>query len=181
LVPKAFGITQRVSARLPARQAYRFHESLNLGNNACFLETHLINRQIILLVIDFTQIVLAMLNILDVFFLCLHILIISFNLFAWIWIKTRRIHLIVLAGTLFSWLILGLKYGLGYCFIIDWHWEVKRKLGESNLPDSFIKYFFDHYTFLNLSAETVDLITVTSIVLVILIVVYLIFKRKVNT
>ena len=52
------------------------------------------------------------------------------------------------------------------------------KLGETNLPNSFIKYFFDKYTFLNLSAELVDLITIVSIVLVILIAVYLNFIRK---
>ncbi len=122
-----------------------------------------------------------MLNILDVFFLLLHLIVISFNLFGWIWIRTRKIHLVVLVCTLFSWLILGLKYGLGYCFLTDWHWEVKRKLGESHLPNSFIKYFFDHYTFLSLSAKIVDLITIVSIVLVILIAVYLNFKKKENS
>ena len=122
-----------------------------------------------------------MLKLLDIVFLCLHLLIISFNLFAWIWKRTRKLHLIVLAATLFSWLILGLKYGLGYCFLTDWHWEIKMKLGETNLPNSFIKYFFDQYTFLNLSTEVVDAITIISFVLAILISIYLNFIKKHNS
>lgn len=124
------------------------------------------------------QIVLAMLELLDLIFLLLHFLIIFFNLFGWIWKKMRKPHLIVLAATLFSWFILGLKYGLGYCFLTDWHWEIKMELGETNLPNSFIKYFFDQYTFFDLSAELVDIITIVAITLVILITVFVNFMRK---
>lgn len=123
----------------------------------------------------------VMLKFLDFIFLCLHLIVILFNLFGWIWKITRKPHLIVLAVTLFSWLVLGFKYGLGYCFLTDWHWEIKMKLGETNLPNSFIKYFFDQYTFLNLTAELADLITIISIVLVILITIYLNFIRKGNS
>lgn len=119
-----------------------------------------------------------MLKILDVIFLWMHMLVISFNLFGWLWKRTRKAHLIVLIVTLFSWLILGIKYGLGYCFLTDWHWEVKIKLGETNLPNSFIKYFFDRYTFLNISAETTDLMTIIAVVLVVFITVYLNFIKK---
>ena len=118
---------------------------------------------------------------LDFIFLFLHLIVILFNLFGWLWKRTRKLHLIVLATTLFSWLVLGLKFGLGYCFLTDWQWEIKMKLGETNLPNSFIKYFFDQYTFLNLSAEFVDLITIVSILLVILITIYLNFIRKGNS
>ena len=119
-----------------------------------------------------------MLKLLDIVFLCLHLLIISFNLFGWIWKRTRKLHLIVLAATLFSWFILGLKYGMGYCFLTDWHWEVKRDLGATQLPASFIKYFFDQYTPLRLSASRVDLITAISTVIVVIIAIYLNFIRK---
>jgi hypothetical protein len=119
-----------------------------------------------------------MLKLLDIIFLSLHLLVISFNMFGWIWIRTRKLHLIVLAATLFSWLILGLKYGLGYCFLTDWHWKTKMKLGETNLPNSFIKYFFDQYTFLDLSTKVVDTITIISFALAILIAIYLNFIKK---
>lgn len=120
-----------------------------------------------------------MLKILDLIFLWMHLLVISFNLFGWIWKGTRKAHLFILMVTLFSWFILGIKYGMGYCFLTDWHWEVKIKLGETNLPNSFIKYFFDHYTFLNISAEAADLVTIVAVVLIVLLTVYFNFiKRK---
>jgi hypothetical protein len=78
-----------------------------------------------------------------------------------------------MSATLFSWLVLGLKYGLGYCFLTDWHWDIKRKLGETDLPASFVKYFLDKYTFFDISAATVDLVTGISFGIVVLIAVFL--------
>lgn len=109
---------------------------------------------------------------LDHFYFWLHFIIILFNLTGWIWKSTRKAHLIVVAATLFSWLALGLKYGLGYCFLTDWHWEIKRKLGETDLPASFVKYFLDQYTNIDLSANSVDLITGISFAQAVLLSVY---------
>ncbi len=122
-----------------------------------------------------------MLRLLDVLFFWLHIFIITFNLFGWIWEKTRKWHLLVVGITLFSWIILGIKYGFGYCFVTDWHWQIKQKLGETDLPASFIKYFFDRYTSFHWSAATIDLITGISFFLAIACSVYMnFFKRKTN-
>lgn len=38
---------------------------------------------------------------------------------------------------------LGYFYGWGYCLLTDWHWEIKRKLGEVDLPSSFVSYSLD--------------------------------------
>ena len=122
-----------------------------------------------------------MLKVLDIIFLWLHLLIICVNLFGWIWVKTRKWHFWLMIVTIFSWLVLGLKYGLGYCFLTDWHWEVKRKLGETDLPASFIKYFLDAYTPMNVSEQTVDLLTGISFGLVVMIAVFLKFKRSSRT
>jgi len=124
-----------------------------------------------------------MLELLDVLFLWLHIVIILFNIFGWVWQKFRKIHLILALTTLFSWIILGLKYGLGYCFLTDWHWEVKYNLGEKNLPASFIKYFLDQYTPFHLSSNAVDLVTGISFTVAILISIYLnfIYKKKASS
>jgi len=86
------------------------------------------------------------LKILDLLFTLAHLIIIAFNLFGWIWKKTRKAHLIVVGITLASWFILGIWKGWGYCFLTDWHWRVKEKLGETGLPDSFIKYMADKIT-----------------------------------
>lgn len=77
----------------------------------------------------------------------------------WIWKKTLKLHLICIVATAFSWLVLGLWYGWGYCFLTDWHWEVKRKLGESDLPASFITYMLEKLTFENVPGTLVDVIT----------------------
>jgi len=97
---------------------------------------------------------------LDIFFFVFHTLLIIFNLFGWAFQKTRIANLIALSLTAFSWFILGIWYGFGYCFCVDWHWAVKGKLGESNLPDSYIKYLLDQLTGLNLNAAFVDTLTV---------------------
>jgi hypothetical protein len=100
-----------------------------------------------------------MLKFWDVLFFWLHIIIILFNLTGWIWIRTRKVHLIVVSATIFSWLILGVKYGLGYCFLTDWHWNIKRQLGEADMPASFIKYFLDRYTPFGWPESVVDQLT----------------------
>lgn len=83
---------------------------------------------------------------LDWFFTALHLIIIGFNLVGWIWRKTRALHFVFVLLTAGSWLILGIWFGLGYCPITDWQWQLKEKLGETNLPNSFIKYFVDKVT-----------------------------------
>ncbi len=99
------------------------------------------------------------LALLDVLLSILHLLIIGFNLFGWIFKATRRIHFWFTMLTPSSWTLLGIWFGLGYCPITDWQWQVKEKLGEKNLPDSFIKYFVDKVKGANSNAELIDILT----------------------
>ncbi|MCG8307059.1 MAG: DUF2784 domain-containing protein [Cytophagales bacterium] len=116
-----------------------------------------------------------MLKLLDLLFLWLHVMIIFFNLFGWVWRKTRRMHLAVAATTLFSWVILGMKYGMGYCFLTDWHWEIKYKLGEAGLPASFVEYFLENYINVEVSSKMIDWITGASFAMAIVVSLYLNF------
>lgn len=102
------------------------------------------------------------LQLLDYLFTIIHLLIIGANLFAWIWPKTRKIHLYIVVITLFCWLISGIWYGIGYCPITDWQWEVKTRLGETNLPNSFVKYHLDKLAGRDIPDTTVDIITLIS-------------------
>lgn len=86
--------------------------------------------------------------------------IIGFNLFGWAFANLRKAHFVFAMATLFCWLVLGIWYGIGYCPITDWQWEVKTKLGETNLPGSFVKYFIDNGFNTNINAELVDALTV---------------------
>jgi hypothetical protein len=99
-------------------------------------------------------------RILDIFFVVFHTSLIIFNLFGWIWKKTRIANLITLSLTGASWLFLGLIVGtLGYCPFTDWHFNVLYKLGKTDLPNSYIKYLADRITGLNFNASMVDSIT----------------------
>ena len=97
---------------------------------------------------------------LDIFFFVFHSSLILFNLFGWIWSITRKFNLITLLLTGASWLILGLIVGrLGYCPLTDWHFNVLQKLGNTNLPDSYIKYLADRLTGLDFDPSLIDNIT----------------------
>ena len=93
---------------------------------------------------------------LDIFFLIFHTALIGFNITGWIWKKTRRAHLVVIAAMIFSWIGLGFFYGFGYCPCTDWHWQVKRALGETGLPASYVKYYLDKLTGLDWDPALVD-------------------------
>jgi len=99
-------------------------------------------------------------HILDIFFVVFHSSLIIFNLFGWIWKKTRIYNLITLIFTGASWLILGLIYGtLGYCPLTDWHFNILEKLGKTHLPNSYIKYLADRITGLEIRASLADNVT----------------------
>nr|WP_233164518.1 DUF2784 domain-containing protein [Pedobacter sp. ASV28] len=96
-----------------------------------------------------------------------HLLIIGINLFAWIWPRMRRFHLWVVGITLFCWLFLGIWYGIGYCPVTEWQWQVKEQLGEHHLPNSFVKYHLDRITGQDIPDNIVDFITLGSFLLAI--------------
>jgi hypothetical protein len=99
-------------------------------------------------------------RILDIFFVVFHSSIIVFNLFGWIWKKTRILNLILLMLTGSSWLFLGLIVGvLGYCPLTDLHFDVLEKLGKTDLPSSYIKYLADRLTGMSFNTVTVDKVT----------------------
>jgi hypothetical protein len=123
-----------------------------------------------------------MYHILDIFFVLFHSFIILFNLFGWIWRKTRFFNLILLLLTGASWLFLGLIVGtLGYCPLTDWHFAVLEKLGKTGLPDSYVKYLADRLTGLDINATLIDNVTLYSFLAALVISIFLnimSYKRK---
>ena len=96
---------------------------------------------------------------LDKFFIIFHSVVIIFNLFGWIWKKTRKLNLISLSATAFSWFFLGIWYGFGFCFCTQWHWQVRMRLGMTDMPNSYVKFLFDEITGLDVHAGFVDTMT----------------------
>lgn len=83
------------------------------------------------------------LRIANVFFFVFHTLLIVFNIVGWAFAKTRRLHLYIISITLASWTLLGIWMGFGYCFLTDWHYDVLRRLGQTQLPHSYIVFLIE--------------------------------------
>ena len=94
---------------------------------------------------------------LDGSFLVFHCFLILFNLAGWVWKRSRLVHLVTISATLASWFVLGLWFGFGYCPCTDWHWQVKTRLGETDLPPSWVKYYLDALTGGDWNPRAVDL------------------------
>ncbi|HJX72472.1 MAG TPA: DUF2784 domain-containing protein, partial [Bacteroidales bacterium] len=99
------------------------------------------------------------LKLLDQFFVVFHTLLIIFNLFGWVFHKTRKANLITLLLTAFSWFFLGLFYGIGYCPLTEWHFMILEKLGNNNLPASYVKYIIHRLTGIDFNAQLIDTLT----------------------
>ena len=106
---------------------------------------------------------------LDYFYTSLHLIVIFVNIFL-PFLSFGRLNLLKASFslqilTLISWLGLGIFFGIGYCPLTDIHWELKRELGENDLPASFIKYLIDYIFSSNSDPFFIDILTVSSLVL----------------
>jgi len=119
-----------------------------------------------------------LLKFLDILLTFAHFALIGFNLFGWISPRTRKAHLITVAATAFSWFVLGIWFGWGYCPITHWQWNVKKQLGETNLPNSFIKYYADKISGKDIDALIVDRVTLIVFLTVIVLTVFLNFVLR---
>ena len=109
---------------------------------------------------------------LDAFFLIFHSSLVLFNGLGWMGRATRRANLATLLATLGSWVVLGLWKGFGYCPCTDWHWQVRRRLGDEALlgdggvlPRSYMKFLADTLLGADLPAAAVDTVTVAGLAL----------------
>ena len=120
------------------------------------------------------------LQILDVFLTISHMVIVGFNLFGWIWKKTSMANFIVIMITAACWFILGIWYGIGYCPVTEWQWQIKEKLGERDLPNSFVKYWANKLTGTDVNTQFIDVLIAVCFAVALIISVYLNFfaKRK---
>ena len=101
-----------------------------------------------------------------------------FNLFGWIPRQTRRLHLVVIIATLASWSILGIFFGFGYCPFTDWQWDLKRRLGETGLPGSFVEYYLEVLTGADLAPSFVDPLVLGSALIALGMSLWLNLRRK---
>jgi hypothetical protein len=116
-----------------------------------------------------------MLQFLDILLSIVHLAIVGFNLFGWMFKETRKAHFISIVLTASSWFLLGIWFGMGYCPFTDWQWQMKEKLGERNLPSNFIEYFAQKFTGIDFDARFVNNMIAISFVIVALLSIYVNF------
>jgi len=89
-----------------------------------------------------------------------HTSLILFVMFAWVFKKLRRAHAVLVFLVLSSWIGLGYFFGWGYCLLTDWHWQIKRHLGETELPESLISYLLQRVMGLTFDRIVIDIVSV---------------------
>jgi hypothetical protein len=122
---------------------------------------------------------LSQLQALDLLLMAVHLGVIGINLLGWMFPMFRVIQRWVLGLTTLSWLGLGPWFGWGYCFLTDWHWDIKRALGEGQLPPSYIQYILRNRLGFSFSDFWVDVATGTVFgLLVIITVTQVVMERR---
>ena len=96
------------------------------------------------------------LHLLDIFFLLFHSLWILLVVLGWTWSRTRRLSLAAMTLTAASWFGFGYWRGWGYCFCTDWHWQVRRSLGDLTLPRNYVGFLIREGTGLELPDSVLD-------------------------
>jgi hypothetical protein len=102
-----------------------------------------------------------MLILADIGFFVFHTLLIGFNMFGWIWPKTRFWHLISMGLTSFSWFVMGAAYGWGYCLCTDWHFQVRERLGYVDTETTYVQLIAKYPFGISMSRFTSDVLAVS--------------------
>lgn len=95
----------------------------------------------------------------DLSFHVLHAAVILFCVTGWAIPSARGWHLALVALIALSWFGIGLFRGFGYCLLTDLHWRVKRALGQTDLPESYVKYALDRLLRRDLDPGSIDALT----------------------
>lgn len=97
-----------------------------------------------------------MFEFLNIFFFIFHTALTLFNVFGWMFRKTRKWNLVTLLLTAFSWFGMGIWYGWGYCICTDWHWDVREQLGYHDQQGSYIHFLLVKLTGINFNEDLVE-------------------------
>jgi len=109
-----------------------------------------------------------MLVLADLGFYVFHTLLIGFNMFGWIFKRTRGWHLLAMGLTSFSWFVMGAVYGWGYCLCTDWHFQVREQLGYQDSATTYVQLLAETGFGMNMSRQTSDVLAVSIFVMILL-------------
>ena len=106
---------------------------------------------------------------------------IAFVMFGWAKKSLRKIHVTAILLTLTAWLLLGMYVGtLGYCPLTDWHWDIKRALGETTMPSSFVDYIILQFLGIKLEKSLVDMLTASGLAFGVTMAIFCHFKNRLS-
>jgi hypothetical protein len=105
---------------------------------------------------------------LNIAFFAAHNALIVFNLFGWISRRTRKLHLWTIGATLFSWIVMGAKYGWGYCLCADWHFQIRRQLGIYEGESSYTELLFNQIPGITVTRRFADIVTVSCLIAILI-------------
>lgn len=104
---------------------------------------------------------------LNILFHILHLGLLAFVIIGLFFSRLIRFHFPVLVVIWFSWTVLGLYIGtIGYCPLTDWHWQVKRAMGEFGMPPSYIDYIIQQSTGTDVDNTTITLFTMAGMLII---------------
>lgn len=84
---------------------------------------------------------------LNIFLHIIHSTMVWFVLLGVFFKRLIPLHFTIITLIWISWIGLGIKMKhLGYCILTDWHWQVKYRLAETDLPASYITYMLQMLT-----------------------------------
>ena len=109
-----------------------------------------------------------MLEVANVGFYVFHTLLIGFNMFGWIFRRTRGWHFLAMGLTAFSWFVMGAVYGWGYCLCTDWHFQVREQLGYQDSATTYVQLLAETGFGMNMSRQTSDVLAVSIFVMILL-------------
>ena len=116
----------------------------------------------------------------NILFHLIHLGIIFFFLFGWLWQKTLTAHFILAILILLSWCGLGLLYGFGYCLVTDIQWKIKKRMGDEPSTEYYIKYMLDKLTGLDTNPNRVNAITTYTFFIILVFSTALVINRQFN-
>lgn len=97
-----------------------------------------------------------MLQLADIGFFLFHTLLVGFNMFGWIWKRTRVWHAVAMGLTSFSWFVMGIYYGWGYCLCTDWQFQIRERLGYEDSATTYIQLLTETFLGFTISRTTSD-------------------------
>ena len=101
----------------------------------------------------------------DSFFNLLHVFVVLVNCFGWAYKGTLKLNLAFLVITISSWCLLGIFYGIGFCFLTELHSIALNSIVYTKIPFSYLDYLLIERIGIKIDSTSISLISISAIFL----------------